>query len=78
MQDRMRIEELDHLKIELEWRVPWPGTWPIEKKRNAANRLVSYVTSGTFFETSRRMMATARVVDGQGGSDPWIEITLES
>lgn len=72
------------MRLELEWRIPWPADWTEEKKNQAAERLVSYMRDGTFYETERRMRVVNAAVkgtlmnkDGVSLRDPYVTLVLE-
>lgn len=66
------------MPIDLEWRIPWEAGWSVQKKIAAAERLVKYMTQGTFFETaSRARVIEAKVVQNTPTSDPFIKLRLE-
>lgn len=69
------------MKLEIEWRIPWPATWDLEKKLKASEKLAEYMNKGTFFESRRRMRASnVQIVKPaiNGGEDPYITLELEN
>lgn len=63
---------------ELEWRVPWEAGWSLEKKVAAAEKLVSYIKRGTWFDVASRAQVTeAQVVQHTPTSEPYITMKLE-
>lgn len=68
------------MKIDLEWRIPWPADWEREKKVRAAEKLASYANDGTIFESKNRMLGKAEVAytSGNHDDDPFLRIRLES
>lgn len=66
------------MPIEIEWHIPWDSEWSGEKKLAAANRLVEYMTRGTFFEVASRMrVVEARAIQINPTADPFIQLKLE-
>jgi hypothetical protein len=66
------------MRLELEWHIPWPSDWDQAKKDKAAAKLVEYMTTGTLFETQRRMRATEARVMTFSNRDPYLALVLES
>lgn len=63
---------------ELEWRIPWEASWPLEKKVAAAEKLVGYIKRGTWFDVASRAQVTeAQVVQQTPTSEPFITMKLE-
>jgi hypothetical protein len=73
------------VRLDLEWRIPWPAEWDGDKKTKAAERLAEYMRTGTFYETQRRMrVVEARVekLEAQPSravptNEPYLVLVLE-
>lgn len=66
------------MDIEIEWRIPWDDKWDVPKKVKAAEKLVSYMREGKFFDRVSSMeVVEARVVQMNPSANPFIILRLE-